>query len=185
VRTRGFPGASAVSFKKAAMNPIMLATDGSPEAQKATATAIELAKEFGTELVVVAVWELHAAGYGPMGFAPTPIGGELAWLGEDEAQRIAAEAAARAEEAGVETRIRVLRGFPVDVICETAETFAPRILVLGSHGRGAFKRAARQRLDRCASSCDLPCARRARRLKGPPRRQGVTRGRSCLNLPPS
>jgi nucleotide-binding universal stress UspA family protein len=130
-----------VSFKKAAMNPIMLATDGSPEAQKATATAIELAKEFGTELVVVAVWELHAAGYGPMGFAPTPIGGELAWLGEDEAQRIAAEAAARAEEAGVETRIRVLRGFPVDVICETAETFAPRILVLGSHGRGAFKRA--------------------------------------------
>jgi nucleotide-binding universal stress UspA family protein len=123
------------------MNPIMLATDGSPEAENATATAIELAKDLSTELVIVAVWELQAVGYGPMGFAPTPVGGELAWISEDQARRIVAEAAARAEEAGVETRTRVLRGFPVDVICETAETFMPRILVLGSHGRGAVKRA--------------------------------------------
>jgi nucleotide-binding universal stress UspA family protein len=123
------------------MNPIMLATDGSPKAEKATATAIELAKELGTELVVVTVWDLHAAGYGAMGFAPTPVGGELAWLGEEEAQKIGAEAASRAEEVGVETRIRVLRGFPVDVICETAAMFSPRVLVLGSHGRGAVKRA--------------------------------------------
>jgi nucleotide-binding universal stress UspA family protein len=123
------------------MNPIMLATDGSPEAEKATPTAIELAKDLSTELVIVAVWELQAVGYGPMGFAATPIGGELAWISEEQARKIAAEAAARAEEAGVETRTRVRRGFPVDVICETAETFSPRILVLGSHGRGAVKRA--------------------------------------------
>ena len=123
------------------MNPIMLATDGSAEVDKATATAIELAQDLSTELVVVTVWELQAVGYGPMGFAPTPIGGELAWLSEEQAHKIAAEAAAKAEEAGVEARTRVLRGFPVDVICETAEAFSPRVLVLGSHGRGAVKRA--------------------------------------------
>jgi nucleotide-binding universal stress UspA family protein len=123
------------------MKPIMLATDGSSQAEQATTTAIELAKELGTNLVVVTVWELYVAGYGAMGFAPSPVGGELAWVGEEDAQRIAAEAAARAEEAGVETEIRVLRGFPVDVICETAERLQPRLLVLGSHGRGAVKRA--------------------------------------------
>lgn len=123
------------------MNAIMLATDGSLEARKATATAIELAKELSTELVVVTVWDVQAAGYGAMGFAPTPVGGELAWLGEEEAHKVAVEAASQAEEAGVETRIRVLRGFPVDVICETAKRIAPRFIVIGSHGRGAVRRA--------------------------------------------
>jgi nucleotide-binding universal stress UspA family protein len=123
------------------MNPIMLATDGSPEAEKATATAIELAKELGEELVILTVWELQVAGYGAMGFVPVPAGAQLSWVGEDEAETIAAEAAACAEAAGVETRIRVRRGFPVEVICETAELIAPRILVMGSHGRGAVKRA--------------------------------------------
>jgi nucleotide-binding universal stress UspA family protein len=119
----------------------MLATDGSPEAEKAATMAIELAKELRTELVVVTVWDLQVTGYGPMGFTPAPVGGELAWLGEDEAQRVAAEAASRAEEAGVETSIRVLRGFPVEMILKTTKSFEPQILVMGSHGRGALKRA--------------------------------------------
>ena len=123
------------------MNAVMLATDGSSEAAKATATAIELARDIGAELVILTVWDLQAVGYGPMGFAPTPVAVELAWISEEEAQKITAEAASRAEEAGVETRVRVRRGFPVDVICETAALIAPRILVLGSHGRGAVKRA--------------------------------------------
>jgi nucleotide-binding universal stress UspA family protein len=123
------------------MNPIMLATDGSPEAEKATSNAIELAKELRSELVVLTVWDLQAIGYGPMGFGPAPVAGEHAWLGEEEAQKIAAEAAARAEEAGVETHVRVVRGFPVEAICEAARVAAPRFLVLGSHGWGAVKRA--------------------------------------------
>lgn len=123
------------------MNAIMLATDGSREAEQATRTAIELASELGTELVVLSVWDIDFVGHGAMGFAPPPIGAELAWLGEDEARKVAAAAAARAEEAGVETRCRVERGFPVDVICELAEKIEPRLLVLGSHGRGVFRRA--------------------------------------------
>jgi nucleotide-binding universal stress UspA family protein len=123
------------------MRPIMVATDGSTQAEKATAFAIELAKGLGTELVIVTVWDLPYAGYGAMGFAPVPVGSELAWLGEEQAQKIAAEAAGRAEEAGVETRTRVLRGFPVELICDAAKMCEPSILVVGSHGRGAMKRA--------------------------------------------
>jgi nucleotide-binding universal stress UspA family protein len=40
------------------MQPVMLATDGSPTAERATATAIELAKLLDTELVVITVWTI-------------------------------------------------------------------------------------------------------------------------------
>lgn len=120
------------------MNPVLLATDGSPTAAKATETAIELAKLLDTELVIVTVWTIP---YTATGFAPAPINGELAQLGEDEAKKLVLDAAARAEEAGVETRTQVLRGIPVDEICLAAETYKPRFLVLGSHGRGIVKRA--------------------------------------------
>src|SRR5512133_3911955 len=39
------------------MKPIVLATDGSPSAAKATSLAIELARETGTRLYVVAAWQ--------------------------------------------------------------------------------------------------------------------------------
>ena len=120
------------------MKPVMLATDGSPTAEKATRTAIELAETLGTELVIVTVWTIP---FTTTGLAPAPINGELAKLGEDQAQKLALEAAARAEEAGVETRTVVLRGIPVDEICLAAETYKPRFLVVGSHGWGAIRRA--------------------------------------------
>jgi nucleotide-binding universal stress UspA family protein len=120
------------------MKPVMLATDGSPTAEKATETAIELAQMLDTELVIVTVWTLP---YTATGFAPAPINGELAQLGEDEAKKLVLEAAARAEEAGVETRTLVLRGIPVEEICAAAATYTPRFLVVGSHGWGAFRRA--------------------------------------------
>ena len=43
------------------MRPVMLATDGSPTAEKATAIAIELARLLDTELVVVSVWDVFPA----------------------------------------------------------------------------------------------------------------------------
>ena len=123
------------------MKPVMLATDGSPTAEKATATAIDLARLLDTELVIVCVWDIAYAGYSAMGFAPIPTNADLAKLGETEARKVITEAAARAEEAGVETRSVILRGFPVETICEAAERSAPRFLVIGSHGWGAMKRA--------------------------------------------
>jgi nucleotide-binding universal stress UspA family protein len=120
------------------MKPVMLATDGSPTAEKATETAIELAKLFDTELVIVTVWMIP---YTATGFAPAPINGELAKLGEDEAEKLVLETAARAEEAGVETRTLALRGIPVEEICLAAESYEPRFLVIGSHGWGVVKRA--------------------------------------------
>ncbi|HYT51099.1 MAG TPA: universal stress protein [Gaiellaceae bacterium] len=121
------------------MKPVMLATDGSPTAAEATATAIELARLLDTELVIVSAWDIPYAALGFGGALPT--NGELAKLSEEQARRVNAEAAARAEEADVETRSVVLRGFPVEEICIAVETFDPRFLVVGSHGWGPVRRA--------------------------------------------
>src|SRR5262249_39055935 len=120
------------------MKPVLLATDGSPTAEQATATAIELAKLLDTELVIVTVWTIP---YTATGFAPAPINGELAKLGEDDAWKLVLDVAARAEEAGVGPRPVGRRGIPVEEICLAAETYEPRFLVVGSHGWGAVKRA--------------------------------------------
>jgi nucleotide-binding universal stress UspA family protein len=122
------------------MKPVMLATDGSPTAEKATGTAIELAKLLDTELVVVTVWDIP---YTAVGLAPGPIvGGELSQLSEDEARKIAVEASARAEEVGVEARTVIVRGTPtVQELCAAAAKVDPRFLVVGSHGWGVVKRA--------------------------------------------
>ncbi|MFL5950369.1 MAG: universal stress protein [Gaiellaceae bacterium] len=120
------------------MNPVLLATDGSPTAEKATETAIELARLLDTELVVATVWNIP---YPAVGLAPAPVTADVARLGEEEARRTAADAAARAMEAGLESRMLVLRGMPVEELCLAAERYNPRFLVIGSHGRGAMKRA--------------------------------------------
>ena len=120
------------------MKSVMLATDGSPTAEKATQTAIELAQLLEAELLVVTVWSIP---YTTVGLAPAPPLEGLAQLGEDDARKIVAAAAAQAEDAGVEARTLVLRGFPVEELCLAAERFQPRFLVIGSHGWGLVKRA--------------------------------------------
>ena len=120
------------------MKPVMLAADGSPTAEKATDAAIELADLLGTELVIVSVWDVA---YGATRFGTISVSSEMAKLGEAEAAKVTAGAAARAEEVGVETRSLVRRGFPVEAICRAAEKYDPRFLVIGSHGWGAMKRA--------------------------------------------
>jgi nucleotide-binding universal stress UspA family protein len=120
------------------MKPVLVATDGSPTAEKATETAIELARLLRTDLVVVTVWDIP---YPIVGFAPAVVDAELAKPTEEDARKAAFDAAARAEEAGVAARPVVVRGFPVQGICDAAEKFAPRFLVIGSHGWGPVKRA--------------------------------------------
>lgn len=120
------------------MKPIMLATDGSPTAAKATETAIELAKALGVELIVVTVWDIP---YTTVGLAPAPVAGDLAQLSKEDAHKISADAAARAEESGVHTRTVVARGLTVQEISAAAAKFDPRFLVIGSHGWGLVRRA--------------------------------------------
>jgi nucleotide-binding universal stress UspA family protein len=119
------------------MKPILLATDGSPTAEEATKRAIELAKQFDAELLIVTAWDIP---YSTLGYAAVPVNGDLMKAAEEQAEKVAGKAVATAEADGVPAETIVLRGFPVEEICAAAEKFEPELIVLGSHGWGAMKR---------------------------------------------
>jgi nucleotide-binding universal stress UspA family protein len=120
------------------MNPILLATDGSPTAENATETAIRYAKALGAPLLIISVWDVT---YEPIGIAYGPVIPDLDHVGHEQAQKVVDAAAAKAQTAGVEYETLIRRGTPVQQICAIAEEREPELIVLGSHGWGTFKRA--------------------------------------------
>lgn len=121
------------------MNPVMLATDGSPTAEEATKLAIELAAALEAPLVVVSCWEVPIA---PVAVGWAPVAPDLDRIGEEEAEAAADRAADRAREAGVSALAFVRRGDPGREICAIAAERDVRLIVLGSHGWGALHRLA-------------------------------------------
>jgi nucleotide-binding universal stress UspA family protein len=119
------------------MNPLMLATDGSPAAADATKTAIELAAALGAPLLVVSCWD---NGYEGMGVAFAPVVPDLDRIGREQADEAAEAAADEARGAGVAALSLVRRGDPVRALCTIASERDARLIVLGSHGWGALRR---------------------------------------------
>jgi nucleotide-binding universal stress UspA family protein len=120
-----------------AMSRILLATDGSPSAQRATREAVELAAATGWPLTIATVWQLPATGlaYEPLLYTP-----EVEETVRGRAQQALDEAAAVAREAGVEPEQRLLEGLAADEICALAADRAATLVVVGSHGWGRMRR---------------------------------------------
>ena len=116
------------------MNPIILATDGSPSAADATKQAVELARASGAKLFVVSVWH---AGLTTYSSATLPESKRAAKEHACEAARAAVEVA---RAAGVEAESFVLEGDAVERICKSAADTGASLLVVGSHGWGPLRR---------------------------------------------
>jgi nucleotide-binding universal stress UspA family protein len=116
------------------MNPIILATDGSPSALRATRQAVELARATGAKLFIVSVWQ---AGLTTYSAAALPESKRPAKDQACEAARTAVEAA---RAAGVEAESFVLEGDAVERICASAADTGASLLVAGSHGFGPVRR---------------------------------------------
>ncbi len=113
---------------------ILVATDGSREAQLAATAAADLAKSTNSELHVVHVGEAR-----PTFLAQTEE--EPAEL-QREAQRLLDEQEKRVEEAGGTVKEAHLRQGRVDEeIVELAESLGIGLIVMGSRGRGRIRRA--------------------------------------------
>jgi nucleotide-binding universal stress UspA family protein len=125
------------SSKEGAMKPILLATDGSPTAEKAAATAFEYAKAFGARLVIASVWDVS---YEPIGIAYGPVIPDLDHVGHTEAERLVAAAAEQAQGEGLDVETVTRRGTPVQQICAIADDYDPQLIVLGSRGWGPVRR---------------------------------------------
>lgn len=112
------------------MKEILVATDGSESSRHAVGQAIELAQSSGASLTVAYVRH-----------SPLPILGQPFYQRSLSAElRLADEAvgqaAAGAEEVGVEAETEILEGDPADRILELARLRDVDLIVVGSRGLG-------------------------------------------------
>ena len=113
---------------------ILLATDGSREAELAATTAADLAKSTGSELHVLHVGELW-----PTFLAQTEV--EPAQH-QREAQELLDEQVRRVEGAGSPVKEAHLRmGRADEEIVDLAQSIGAGLIVMGSRGRGRIRRA--------------------------------------------
>lgn len=117
------------------MKTILLATDGSPSAQNATAVAIELAAETGWHLKVVSAWSIRAMLVGEI---PADAWKQIEDAEREHAQNVVEEATTAAKAQGVKTEGAVLQGVAASEICEAARDAT--LVVIGAHGWGSVKR---------------------------------------------
>jgi len=120
---------------------ILLATDGSDEAKRATEAAVELSKDTGSEVHLVYVLPTPAQLIGhhlyPEETRESLIGGA-----EREAERFLNEQAERIGSDGAKVAETHLRsGDPDKEILRTAESLGVGLIVIGSRGLGAVSRA--------------------------------------------
>ncbi|RPE31888.1 universal stress protein [Kitasatospora cineracea] len=110
--------------------PIVVGVDGSASSERALRWAARQAQLTGEPLRVVLAWQLPP-GYGmPVDFSDTDFEGQARQALESSV------AEALGEHPGVDVVRRVIQGHPAPVLIEEARDAG--LLVVGSHGRGAF-----------------------------------------------
>jgi nucleotide-binding universal stress UspA family protein len=123
--------------KEDEMKTILLATDGSPSAKKATDVAIELAGALDAVLRIISVWRVPVYDYGYVPLQYTP---ELVEAQEKGAGNAVEQAVAAAKAAGIAATSELRQGDASDEICAAAAETSADMIVLGAHGWGTVKR---------------------------------------------
>jgi len=116
------------------VSEILIGTDGSEDAERALDVAIELARQTGDRLLIVAVWQIPAGEFGIpyAGYVSPDVWDEYRKHGEDSLAR----ARAKAERAGVAAETTLLEGSPAGELCALAKERGVRLIVVGTHGWG-------------------------------------------------
>ncbi len=116
---------------------VVVATDGSADADRAAGHAIALARACGAALVAVAVLDVGAF-VDPHGHVFTP---ELMAQERQTLERALASIASRAREAGLsDVRTEVLNGPPDPMLLDAITRVHADVIVVGSHGRNVLGR---------------------------------------------
>lgn len=115
---------------------ILLATDGSPDANLAARAAADLARRSGAELHVAHAWHhVQSAGYPTVGWA------DYSYLYEREARRLLASCVDEIEAAGDAVAAQhLLQGPAIDALLDLCDEAQPGLLILGSRGLGPVGR---------------------------------------------
>jgi nucleotide-binding universal stress UspA family protein len=121
------PMGTYVGWKK-----ILVATDGSRFSEAAAAKAIDFAKAYGGQLMIVSVVDVPAEFYGE---APKTWDNLVA-----QAKGFVEKIAQQAEASGVKTQVRVKEAETWKSIVDLAEEHKADTIIMGSHGRTGLKR---------------------------------------------
>jgi nucleotide-binding universal stress UspA family protein len=114
-----------------AVEPILLAYDGSPPARAAIHAVARLLGP-GRDAIVLTVWE-------PPAGLPLGRAGEVERILLGEARRLAEEGAAVARDAGFTATAQMQDDSPVwRAVVDAAEAHDAALVVLGSHGRSGL-----------------------------------------------
>ena len=113
---------------------ILLATDGSSEAQLAATTAADLARRTDSELHVVHVGELRPTFLSQTELEPAELAREARELLDEQVRRVEG-AGGTVEEA------HLRRGRADEEIVDLAQSMGAGMIVMGSRGRGRIRRA--------------------------------------------
>ncbi len=123
---------------------ILVTTDGSDNANRAIHAATELARNFGSELLIVTVVSMNVTRiYAPI--APYPSDAEYSAAlrrAEEDAKKIVEDAVAEAKMASVSVRSEALSTMDSvpETILKTAENEKVDLIVVGTRGLGGFRK---------------------------------------------
>ncbi len=143
------------------LKKVLVATDGSKNAERAVNVAVDISKQFKAELLVLnVVMELVPPVYSPIG-VDVPSVDYTAYLSRAEAdgKKIAEDAAKIANDEGVNNRVVVLRSVTSvsEAILEEATKEEVNLIVIGTRGLGGFRKLL---LGSVSSACvdHAPCS---------------------------
>jgi nucleotide-binding universal stress UspA family protein len=120
---------------------VLLATDGSKDAELATTTALDLANSTSSELHIVLVKEPVSAYVDPSGY-PISTSAELEHELEQQARmRLDAEVEKRRSAGGAVAEAHLRVGAAPAEIVDLAEDIGAGLIVMGSRGLGGIRRA--------------------------------------------
>ena len=118
---------------------ILLATDGSEDAELAATTAVELAKSTDSELYVIYVWGMEPWRFPKDAQGDFPEGYEAR---REEQMRIRDQQVEKIEASGGSVaNSHLAMGYPADQIVAYAEDEGVGLIVIGSRGREGIRRA--------------------------------------------
>jgi nucleotide-binding universal stress UspA family protein len=132
---------AGVKESAAGGNTILVANDFSQDAEVATAAAMRLARDLGATLRLVHTVEIPFATSGNPHSTSGVTPDELA-RDEEAAAEMLATAASQVRSQGVEAEIDVEVGHPASCILAAARDAGARLVVVGTHGKGALRRMA-------------------------------------------
>lgn len=125
------------------ISKILVPTDGSATAKKATEYAIRLAKQVGASVTLLAVIDKSLLIGRPIPSVATPT--HLMEPVEDYLRQAAEayleEAEGICRKSGVKSKRVIRSGHPVEEIIKEAEKSKVDLIIMGSHGKSALKAA--------------------------------------------